>query len=451
MGGAYSQQLAASGGTGAYTFTVLSGALPAGLTLSSGGVISGTPTTLGFPPVTIQATDGSACPGVIAYTIVIAAAFRPCLRPSPSCSRWGSSWSDSCGCGAGLEWSGRRDAGMAEGAYRMTDRLTGTEGQRLAQALEYANTLIRSSPDGVLAVDLNLRITEWNLLMEQMCGRSREQEIGRDLAEIPFMKETGEGARIREGLEGKSVGPREVAYRIPGEDTDRLFESVMAPLRGPAGEILGAVLRVRDITERKQAELATSESEKKYRQLFESSRDALMIIRPPSWRFTDANRAMLQMFGGASIADFTVLGPWDLSPERQPDGGSSAERAQEMIATALREGSSFFEWEHQRLNGKPFAAEVLLTRIEADGQFFLKGTVRDISARKRAEEHILTLNQALEEKVRQLLGAGRTGTAPRTPGTGGGPANRQAYGSTAHRPSRQLGMGSSQQYAELVG
>ncbi len=88
---------------------------------------------------------------------------------------------------------------------------------------------------------------------------------------------------------------------------------------------------------------------------------------------------------------------------RQPDGGSSAERAQELIATALREGSSFFEWEHQRLNGKPFAAEVLLTRIEADGQFFLKGTVRDITARKQAEENILTLNQALEEKVRQLL------------------------------------------------
>ena len=48
----------------------------------------------------------------------------------------------------------------------------------LRLALDYAQTLIRSSPDGILAVDRDLRITEWNLLMEQMCGKLREQAIG---------------------------------------------------------------------------------------------------------------------------------------------------------------------------------------------------------------------------------------------------------------------------------
>ncbi len=47
----------------------------------------------------------------------------------------------------------------------MNDKPRGSEDSRLAQALEYANTLIRSSPDGVIAVGLDLRITEWNLLM----------------------------------------------------------------------------------------------------------------------------------------------------------------------------------------------------------------------------------------------------------------------------------------------
>src|SRR5688572_13963446 len=44
---AYSQTLAATGGTGPRTWTVVSGSLPAGLTLSTAGVISGTPTTAG--------------------------------------------------------------------------------------------------------------------------------------------------------------------------------------------------------------------------------------------------------------------------------------------------------------------------------------------------------------------------------------------------------------------
>ncbi|OQW85939.1 MAG: hypothetical protein BWK76_07295 [Desulfobulbaceae bacterium A2] len=134
------------------------------------------------------------------------------------------------------------------------------------------------------------------------------------------------------------------------------------------------------------AEQALLDSERKYRGLFESSRDALMVLKPPSWRFTDANQAALQLLAVASKSEFTALGPWDVSPELQPDGRPSAEKAQEMIATAVREGSHYFEWEHCRLDGEPFAANVLLTRMEEDGQVYLQGTVRDISERKREQQ-----------------------------------------------------------------
>ncbi len=53
----YSQTVTASGGIGPYTFTVSVGALPAGLTLSAAGVVSGTPTTPGTANFTIQAKD----------------------------------------------------------------------------------------------------------------------------------------------------------------------------------------------------------------------------------------------------------------------------------------------------------------------------------------------------------------------------------------------------------
>ena len=57
-GTAYSQTLAATGGTSPYTWTLVS-ALPAGLTLSPGGQISGTPTTAGVTTFTVEATDSS--------------------------------------------------------------------------------------------------------------------------------------------------------------------------------------------------------------------------------------------------------------------------------------------------------------------------------------------------------------------------------------------------------
>lgn len=144
-------------------------------------------------------------------------------------------------------------------------------------------------------------------------------------------------------------------------------------------------------------------SEQRQRLLFESSRDALMLLVPPSWKFTGANRATLQMFGVASTSEFSMLGPWDVSPERQPDGRLSNEKAQEMIATAMREGAHFFEWEHRRLGGQPFAADVLLTRMEVGEEVLLQATVRDITERKQAVETLRQLNDTLEKRVAKAV------------------------------------------------
>jgi len=128
------------------------------------------------------------------------------------------------------------------------------------------------------------------------------------------------------------------------------------------------------------------ESEERHRTLFESSHDAIMTLAPPSWRFTTGNPATVEMFGAGDEATFTTLGPWELSPEFQPDGRPSSEKAAEMIQTAMAKGSHFFEWTHQRLGGESFPATVLLTRLEIGGQALLQATVRDITEHKQAEQ-----------------------------------------------------------------
>lgn len=74
VGTAYSQSLTATGSVAPYTFSVASGALPTGLTLSAAGTLSGTPTATGNFTFTIAATDGSPAPaqtGTRAYTLSI--------------------------------------------------------------------------------------------------------------------------------------------------------------------------------------------------------------------------------------------------------------------------------------------------------------------------------------------------------------------------------------------
>ena len=86
-GSAYSQTLTATGGNAPYTWAVQSGTLPAGLILSSGGVISGTPTASNGTGVGInfKATDNFGCTGIIPFTLRICPvlAFTPATLPAP--------------------------------------------------------------------------------------------------------------------------------------------------------------------------------------------------------------------------------------------------------------------------------------------------------------------------------------------------------------------------------
>lgn len=69
QGVAYSQSVVAIGGVAPYSYSVAGGALPAGLSLSSAGVLSGTPTALGASTFTIVATDANGCTGGRDYSL----------------------------------------------------------------------------------------------------------------------------------------------------------------------------------------------------------------------------------------------------------------------------------------------------------------------------------------------------------------------------------------------
>jgi diguanylate cyclase (GGDEF)-like protein/PAS domain S-box-containing protein len=144
----------------------------------------------------------------------------------------------------------------------------------------------------------------------------------------------------------------------------------------------------RNITERKRTEDALRASEVKYRNLFESTRDAIMIVEPSSGRFLSANPGTMKLFGAKDEEEFISHKPWDYSPESQPDGRESLEKAQEMIETTMRVGSHLFEWTHKRVDGTEFSADVLLTRVMDGEQTLIYATVRDVTERKRVEEQI---------------------------------------------------------------
>ncbi len=141
-------------------------------------------------------------------------------------------------------------------------------------------------------------------------------------------------------------------------------------------------------------------SSDRYKALFIASRDAVMTLEPPIWKFTSGNPATLEMFKIKSEGEFLSHEPWTLSPEFQSDGRKSSEKAKEMIDKAMTEGLNLFEWTHKRLNGEEFPAEVLLSKVEIEGNKFIHAVVRDVTQRKKLEAQ---LREYAEEKFKVIF------------------------------------------------
>jgi PAS domain S-box-containing protein len=152
----------------------------------------------------------------------------------------------------------------------------------------------------------------------------------------------------------------------------------------------------KELSERLKAEDALQESEERYRMLFESSREAIVIIEAGTWDVVDINIGAFDMFRiDREIPKETITGKWDMAPELQPDGRPSREMIMEMLQKAMRDGWCFYEFRLRRTTGEEFPATVLLSKCVLQNRTLIQATMRDVTERKTAEEQI---KKSLREK-----------------------------------------------------
>ena len=131
---------------------------------------------------------------------------------------------------------------------------------------------------------------------------------------------------------------------------------------------------------------ATASTPDTYRELFERSADAILIIEGDT--FIDCNQATVEMLRYNNKTELLSTHPSELSPPIQPDGRDSYTKANEMIAIAMERGSHRFDWDHKRADGEVFPVEVLLTSVQEHDRQILHVVWRDISERKQLESQL---------------------------------------------------------------
>lgn len=135
----------------------------------------------------------------------------------------------------------------------------------------------------------------------------------------------------------------------------------------------------------------------RYRIYFEASADPMLIL--DDGIFVDCNQSALDMLGFDTRKELFSTRPADLSPEFQPDGRNSFEKADELIKDTLNHGSSRFDWIHIRNNNEPFPVEVLLTAITFNDTTVLHVVWRDVSERLKLKNDLIKHRNHLKDKV----------------------------------------------------
>jgi len=147
-----------------------------------------------------------------------------------------------------------------------------------------------------------------------------------------------------------------------------------------------------------KAEAALRESEAHYRTLIESAPEGIVVLDVDADTFVDCNaRASLML--GYSREELLGNGTALLSPPAQPGGQSSALVYRHHIDRALEGEHRSFEWTCRKSDGEEFPVEIHLARLPSPFRRLVRGSLLDITERKRAEK----ARRETEDRYRSLV------------------------------------------------
>jgi PAS domain S-box-containing protein len=258
-----------------------------------------------------------------------------------------------------------------------------TENQRAFGAVSRLATIVESSDDAIIGKTLEEVITSWNKGAEALYGYAAAEVVGRPISILVPLDRFEELPRILARLRGGERVEHYESVRVRKDGSLVDVSLSMFPLIGPGGEVIGAASIARDITERKRADKALRQSEAKLK-------EALLAAQMGIWEWTVETDTVTWDENLYRIAgrDSILFAPGSQEhPQMYAPG--SWERLKAAGENALATGIPFeLDMELVRPDGsKRWVIDRGEPLRDASGRIMgLRGTVQDITERKRAEE-----------------------------------------------------------------
>jgi len=289
--------------------------------------------------------------------------------------------------------------------------------KKLKESEKWLATTINSIGDAVIATDKTGRVIFLNPIAERLTGWSQTEAYRKPLTEVFHIVNETTGKReknpyekVMETEDPVSLDDHTLLIHKDGHPIP--VDNSAAPIKDEAGNIIGAVLIFRDVTERRQAERELEKSEARYRSIMEQSVEGIYLLDAETKTILEANAAFGQMLGYA-LDELVGMSIYQLL-DHQED--SVEERLSQLI---LEERPVRDERRYRRKDGTLIELQVSAGLITYGGRRVICTLTYDITERKRMERQLkyLSLHDSLtgiynrtyfEEEIRRLETAGQT-------------------------------------------
>lgn len=262
----------------------------------------------------------------------------------------------------------------------------------LRQLEEFHERVVNGITDAISVVNISdFKIVGVNKAFLDICGLSEEEVIGKTCHEVTHHRDSPclapDGPCPIGGLleTGKPITLEHV--HLDKDKRKKAVEVSAHPIY--EGEEIKQIVHIaRDITERKRAQEALTESEQLFRGIFDNATDGILLTDMESKKFFTANETMCQMLG-YGLEEIESLGVTDIHPE-----GDLPYVLEQFERLGRGEIKLAEDVPIRKKDGGVFYADISSAQITIAGKTYVVGLFRDITKRKKAERE---LSEAYEE------------------------------------------------------